>query len=106
MVERSTGAVVGSCGFKGPPNKDGLVELAYQVNQDYRGRGYATEAAVALATFAFTDGRVRRVLGHTRLGNAESGRVLANSGFRYVGEVIDPEDGPVDRWELTREPGE
>jgi RimJ/RimL family protein N-acetyltransferase len=103
VVERDGGAVVGSCGFKGPPDADGMVELAYAIDSDRRGRGYATEAAGALTTLAFADGRVRLVRAHTKSENPASARVLTKCGFERIGEVIDPEDGPVCRWERRRE---
>lgn len=98
-VERLTGSVVGSCTFKGPPDADGVVEVAYGIDSAYRGRGFATEAAGALASFAFASGRVRLVRAHTKPDNAASARVVAKCGFRQVSEVVDPEDGPVCRWE-------
>jgi len=98
-VERATGSAVGSCGFKGPPDADGVVEVAYGTDPSHRGRGYATEAAQALAALAFASGRVRLVRAHTKPDNGASARVLAKCGFRRVGEVVDPEDGPVCRWE-------
>src|SRR5262249_13599762 len=61
MVERSTGSTVGSCAFKGPPNADGIVEVAYGTDAVHRGKGFATEAAKALTEFAITSGRVRLV---------------------------------------------
>lgn len=106
VVERATGSAVGSCGFKGPPDANGVVEVAYGIEPSHRGRGYATEAAGALAAFAFASGRVRLVRAHTRPDNGASARVLAKCGFRYVGEVVDPEDGLVCRWERgPAEPG-
>ena len=99
MVERATGATVGSCAFKGPPDADGIVEVAYGTDPSHQGRGYATEAAGALAAFAFTSGRVRLVRAHTKPDNEASARVLAKCGFRRIGEVMDPEDGLVCRWE-------
>ncbi len=53
MVHRVTGAVVGTCGFKGPPGADGTVEIAYGVAPDQQGKGYATEASEALVAHAF-----------------------------------------------------
>jgi [ribosomal protein S5]-alanine N-acetyltransferase len=104
VVERTTGAVVGGCSFKGPPDAAGMVELAYGIDPPHRGRGLATEVAMALTEFAFSDGRVRIVRGHTKPGNVASARVLEKCAFNQVGEVIDPEDGPVVRWE--RRPAE
>jgi RimJ/RimL family protein N-acetyltransferase len=106
VVERASRSAVGSCAFKGPPGADGVVELAYGIDPAHRGRGFATEAAGALAGFAFASGRVRLGRAHTRPDNGASARVLAKSGFRRVGEVMDPEDGLVCRWERgPAEPG-
>src|SRR4051794_25807369 len=100
IVHRSSGAVVGNCGYKAPPGPDAVVEIAYGVDPDHRGRGYATEAARALSDFAFASGSVRRVCAHTMPENNASSRVLTKCGFTLLGEVIDPEDGLVWRWEL------
>lgn len=102
MVDRASGRAIGSCGFKGPPDADGAVELAYGVDPAHRGRGCATEAAGALAAFALASGQVRLVRAHTRPGNGASARVLEKCGFGRLGEVVDPEDGLVCRWELVR----
>jgi len=99
LVHRDSDTVVGSAGFKGPPEADGVVEISYGVNLDHQGKGYATEAAQALTTYAFSSGKVRQVRAHTRPEPNASTRVLAKCGFRRVGEIIDPEDGLVWRWE-------
>src|SRR5438445_6005762 len=99
LVHRDGDIVVGKSGFKGPPAADGTVEIAYGVVTDYQGKGYATEAAQALVAFAFSSGRVRVVRAHTLPEPNASTRVLTKCGFRHIGEVIDPEDGLVWRWE-------
>ena len=103
LVLRDSETVVGSAGFKGPPEADGMVEISYGVHPDHQGKGYATEAAQALTTYAFSSGKVRLVRAHTRPEPNASTRVLAKCGFRRVGEVIDPEDGLVWRFEKTIE---
>ena len=100
LVERATGTVVGSGGYKGPPGPDGTVEIAYGVEPEHRGRGYAKEAAAALVEYAFDTARARVVRAHTRPENSASARVLTACGFERIGEVLDPEDGLVWRWEL------
>ena len=100
MVHRASGAVIGSCGYKAPPGPDAVVEIAYGVDPEHQGRGFATEAARALADFAFASGSVARVCAHTRPENNASSRVLTKCGFTLIGEVMDPEDGLVWRWEL------
>jgi RimJ/RimL family protein N-acetyltransferase len=99
MVHLNSDAVVGKCGFKGPPAADGVVEIAYGVFPEYQGKGYATEAARFLTDYAFSSGKVRVVRAHTRPEPNASTRVLTKCGFRRIGEVIDPEDGLVWRWE-------
>jgi len=103
LVHRGTGIALGTCGFKGPPAVDGVVEIAYGVDPDHQGKGYATEAAEALVIFAFGSDRVRVVRAHTLPEANASKRVLTKCGFRYIGEVIDPEDGLVWRWEKHQE---
>jgi [ribosomal protein S5]-alanine N-acetyltransferase len=99
VVHRDDDRVVGSAGFKGAPDEDGVVEIAYGVTPGYEGRGYATEAAKALMGFALERVDVTSIRAHTRPENNSSGRVLAKCGFQHVGEVDDPEDGLVWRWE-------
>ncbi|MEW6159786.1 MAG: GNAT family N-acetyltransferase [Verrucomicrobiota bacterium] len=96
------GILVGQCGFKGPPDTEGMVEIAYGVLPEQQGKGFATEAAEALVQYAFADARVRLVRAHTLPESNASTRVLLKTGFRKVGEVFDPEDGPVWRWERVR----
>ena len=99
MLDRERGVTVGDCGYKGPPGGDGSVEIAYSVAPDCRGRGYATEAAAVLITFAFTHAAVRIVRAHTLPETTASTTVLDKCGFRFLGAVVDPEDGVVWRWE-------
>jgi len=104
VVLRADGAVVGQCGYKGPPTDDGIVEIAYAIEPDHWGKGYATEAAAALTAHALGCGRVQAVRAHTLPDGTASQRVLAKCGFRHTGEFVDPEDGLVWRWE--KEPSE
>ena len=103
LVHRDRETVVGSAGFTGPPTADGAVEISYGVNPDHQGNGYATEAAQALTAYAFSSGKVRVVRAHTRPDSNASTGVLVKCGFRRIGEVIDPEDGLVWRWEKHQE---
>ena len=102
IVDRTGEALIGTCGFKAPPT-DGVVEIAYGIDAGHQGKGFATEAAEALTTYAFASGRVRLVRAHTQPESNASTRVLIKCGYRFAGEVVDPQDGPVWRWERTNE---
>ena len=93
--------VIGSAGFKGPPDAQGMVEIAYGVDPSCQGQGFATEAAGALLRYAAADPRVRLLRAHTLPEANASTRVLGKCGFVHIGEVVDPEDGPVWRWERS-----
>lgn len=101
---KGTGVRIGSAGFKGAPSSKGEVEIAYGIDAAYRGKGFATEVARALTEHAFRDSRVHVVIAHTLPEPNASTRVLSKCGFGHAGEVMDPEDGRVWRWEKLREP--
>jgi RimJ/RimL family protein N-acetyltransferase len=76
-----------------------MVEIAYGVDPEYQGNGFATEAAAALTNYAICSKLVRVVRAHTLPEKNASTRVLLKNGFTNHGDVIDPDDGPVWRWE-------
>lgn len=100
VVDREQRAIIGTAGFKGPPDSNGMVEIAYGIVPSSEGRGYATEAAMALVRFALDTPGVTLVRAHTLPEANASTRVLTKCGFRHTDDVIDPDDGPVWRWEL------
>jgi len=97
-LDRDGGSLLGTCSFKGPP-VDGVVEIAYGTEPGHEGKGYATEMAQALVEYAVGTGEVRLVIAHTLPGGGASKRVLEKCGFEYIGDVVDPEDGTVSRFE-------
>lgn len=101
VADDAAGRLVGTCGFKDGPDADGVVEIAYGTFPPFEGRGYATRMAADLLAMASRHPGVR-VVAHTLPERNASGRVLEKAGFRFVGDVIDPEDGPVWRWEAAR----
>ncbi len=101
VIDNETRTVIGAASFKGPPDTNGMVEIAYGIVPSFEGRGYATEAARALIDFAQKNGQVRQIIAHTMPEPNASTRVLEKCGFTFAGEVIDPEDGRVWRWEYA-----
>ena len=89
---------VGLCAFKAAPSEKGEVEIAYMTFPAFERRGHATAMAGALARIALEAG-VPTVIAHTLPEENGSTRALRSNGFSHAGEVIDPEDGLVWRWE-------
>ena len=92
------GAAVGICAFKAAPDEKGEVEIAYMTFPAFERRGFATAMAAALIEVARTGGAAMAIA-HTLPEENASNRALRRNGFAYAGEVMDPEDGLVWRWE-------
>ena len=90
--------VVGSCAFKGAPDDDGVVEIAYYTFPAYEGRGFGTAMAAALVERARLSGAVRRLIAHTLPESNASTRILQRLGFARDGEAQDEDVGTVWRW--------
>ena len=100
VIDDGTREVVGSCAYKKPPTVDGIVEIAYFTFPGFEGRGYATAMAAKLIQLAATSPAVHCVTAHTLPHASASTRVLERVGMAHVGEVMDPDDGRVWRWEV------
>ena len=92
------GGAVGLGAFKSAPDDQGEVEIAYMTFPAYEGRGHATAIAAALTEIAIGAGSAL-VIAHTLPVENASNRALRRNGFAFAGDVVDPEDGPVWRWE-------
>ncbi len=93
-------SLVGSVGFKGPPDADGMVEIGYGMVRDEYLKGYASEAAGALVARAFADSAVHRVIAETLPELIGSMGVMRRCGMRPLDEVPN-EPGGV-RYGITR----
>jgi RimJ/RimL family protein N-acetyltransferase len=90
--------MVGHAGFHGPPGINGLrkpdaVELGYTVFEDFRGRGYATEAARALIAWARSEHGVCHFIASVAPDNVPSLALVRKLGFVQTGTQWDEEDG-------------
>jgi ribosomal-protein-alanine N-acetyltransferase len=86
IVERATNTVVGDVGYLGPPDAAGEVELGYSVVLSRRRRGYATEAASALVTWALEQRDVTAVTAECEATNTASIRTLERLEFERQGQ--------------------
>jgi RimJ/RimL family protein N-acetyltransferase len=89
----AAGAVVGHAGFHGPPDADGMVEVAYSVDPAHRRRGYATAMLGGLLRRAAAEPGVRTVRATIRPDNTGSLGTISGFGFARNGEQWDEEDG-------------
>ncbi|MBP2144797.1 RimJ/RimL family protein N-acetyltransferase [Methanofollis sp. W23] len=78
--------LIGGCGFVGCPSSEGRAEIGYSLLPEFRGLGYATEAAGALIRWAFDDPEVTCVFARTYPDLTPSIRLLRRLGFTPAGE--------------------
>ena len=97
IVERSSNAVVGSINLKGPPNAAGDVEIGWGLIENFRGRGYATEASAAVIKWAQQQPGVCSISTTIPHDNYPSQRVAGRLGLMRTSETR--RDLPV--WQRT-----
>jgi RimJ/RimL family protein N-acetyltransferase len=102
FIQPDVRTLVGFGGFKGSPSAEGVVEIGYAVAPSFWGQGLATDAVRQMVERAFADASLVAVDAHTLGHDNPSTRVLARSGFSKIGELNDPDDGPVWHWRKTR----
>ncbi len=104
IVERATGAAVGSIGFAATPDAAGTITIGYSIYPSHQRQGMASEAALALVAWALAQPEVRRVRATIAPGHIASERVAASAGLHRTGRIEDdPDEGPVGVWERERE---
>ncbi len=72
---------IGSLKFSGPPVK-GMAEISFEVQDEFAGQGYATEAARSLVEWAFHQKGVRCIEAEVEIKNGAARRVLEKLAFQ------------------------
>lgn len=87
VLLHESGALIGSCGVRRKPDDDTEADIGFELSPEHWGWGYATEAATAMAEFAFRELGVRRLSSWCIAENAASARVLEKLGMSLEGRL-------------------
>lgn len=86
IIENEEGVHIGDLCFKG--YEDGKnPEIGYGINDEFQGKGYATEAVKLALEWAFNHSGVEAVEAETNLNNIASQKVLEKCGFKATGTI-------------------
>jgi ribosomal-protein-alanine N-acetyltransferase len=90
VVEKSLGEVIGYCGLFYFPDIAGQqeIEIGYRLAHPFWGRGYATEAVLAVRDYGFNVLCLPRLIAMIDPQNVASIRVAKKAGMRYEKEVM------------------
>ncbi|QRR04301.1 GNAT family N-acetyltransferase [Dyadobacter sandarakinus] len=102
VIHTSDNMLIGSCGYKGEPDGNGMVEIGYEIMASHRQKGLGKEIAKGLVDHAFRQSIVKKITAHTLREENPSVKILEGLGFVQTDNVNDPEDGLLWRWELLR----
>ncbi|KUN07479.1 acetyltransferase [Streptomyces yokosukanensis] len=86
LVRHEDGRAIGGIGFHRAPDEDGRVEIGYDLVEDARGQGYATEAVRALARWALARDDISSLFATVERDNAASHAVVGRAGFVRVSD--------------------
>lgn len=87
LEERSSGRMIGTCGFTGFDYRSDCGEVGYVLNPCVWGHGYATEALRAVIAFGFEQLKLHRIEARYVIGNAASRHVMERVGMTYEGTL-------------------
>jgi [ribosomal protein S5]-alanine N-acetyltransferase len=77
--------LIGTCGFHYYAPEHRRVDVGYDLQKAYWGKGYVTEAAGAVVRWCFENLNLHRIQADCTAGNIGSERVLEKLGFTYEG---------------------
>lgn len=84
---KSDGALIGGAGLSRPDPEvpgDHEIEIGWILGREFWRQGYATEAALACFSFAWSALRAPEVIGYTSAINSPSRRAMEKAGMEYV----------------------
>jgi RimJ/RimL family protein N-acetyltransferase len=83
VFEQGHNAIIGWCGLDGTISSEKLW-LFYMIDKRCRNRGYATQCASKLLSYAFEDAGVPHINGSCDIKNAASFRVMEKTGMKQI----------------------
>lgn len=93
LVDNATNTVIGRAGFHGGPDEQGMVEIGYEIEPEFRRQGRARDAVRIMIDVARGESEVTVVRATIEPTNNASTDLILREGFHENGSQWDEEDG-------------
>ena len=81
LIRKSDKKIIGILSFKGIPNSNGEVNIGYALAEEFRHKGYMTQAVLAICKWAKQHKEVKSIIAETKTDNYSSQKLLKRCGF-------------------------
>lgn len=86
LTEKSSGKKIGTCGFHCWNKQEQTVELGYDLQSDFWGKGFMSEAMEIILQFAKDKMKVKKIYAHIFVDNKKSINLVQKFDFKFTGE--------------------
>ena len=87
VISKKDNKMVGDLCFVGEPNEMGEIEIGYGTYEEFRKRGFMTEAVKGMIDWAKKQPEVKTLIASTEKTNSDSFSVLEKNNFTKTGET-------------------
>lgn len=87
LILKAENRMIGDICFVGEPDENGEIEIGYGTYDEFRGKGYMTEAVACIIEWAKKQENVKSIFAQTAKDNPASFGILERNHFEKVGEV-------------------
>ena len=87
LISKEENKMVGDLCFVGEPNTEGEVEIGYGTYEEFRKRGFMTEAVAGIIKWAEKQANIRSIIASTNKSNIDSYSILERNNFIKSGET-------------------
>lgn len=91
--------IIGHGSYLNAPDKDGAVEITFEIAKEHQDKGYAQEAAGEMLSFALVSG-AKNVKARTIAGESKAASILKNIGLKHTSDIEIEGVGKVWLWGL------
>lgn len=86
-ISKADNKMVGDICIVGEPNSDGEIEIGYGTYDEFRKKGFMTEAVSGIIEWAKTQAKVYSIIASTEKENIGSYTILLKNNFLKIGET-------------------